>query len=48
MNTSIGNNPNNVGYLFNGSIGLTKIYRKYLSQQEIQQNYNAQKSRFGL
>ena len=48
MNTSIGNNPNNVGYLFNGSIGLTKIYRKYLSQQEIQQNFNATKTRFGL
>jgi hypothetical protein len=48
MNTQIGNNPNNVGYLFNGSIGLAKIYRKYLTQQEVLQNYNATKTRFGL
>ena len=48
MSTSIGNNPNNSGYLFNGSIGLVKIYRKYLSQQEVQQNFNATKTRFGL
>ena len=48
MDTSIGNNPNNVGYLFYGSIGLAKIYKKYLTQQEVQQNYNATKTRFGL
>jgi len=34
--------------LFNGSIGNTQIYNRVLSATEILQNYNAQKSRFGL
>jgi len=33
---------------FNGNIGFTQIYNRALSQQEITQNYNALKSRFGL
>jgi hypothetical protein len=33
---------------FNGSIGNTQIYNRVLSATEVQQNYNAQKSRFGL
>ena len=33
---------------FNGSISSTKIYNRALSPQEVLQNYNAQKSRFGL
>jgi hypothetical protein len=44
-----------VGYLrytnlqhFNGRISLTKVYNRALSAQEILQNYNATKSRFGL
>ena len=32
----------------NGKIYNTSIYNRALTQQEIQQNYNAQKSRFGL
>jgi hypothetical protein len=32
----------------NGNISLTQIYNKALSTQEVQQNYNALKSRFGL
>ena len=37
----------NVNY-FNGKISNTSIYNKALSATEIQQNYNALKSRFGL
>jgi hypothetical protein len=33
---------------FNGNISSTKIYNRALSVTEILQNYNAQKSRFGL
>jgi hypothetical protein len=33
---------------FQGSIYSTKIYNRALSAQEVLQNYNAQKSRFGL
>ena len=33
---------------FNGNIAIAQIYNRALSDQEILQNYNAQKSRFGL
>jgi len=33
---------------FNGDIGPTKMYSKALSAQEVKQNYNALKGRFGL
>ena len=36
------------GYAWSGKIASTKIYNKALSAIEILQNYNAQKSRFGL
>ena len=36
------------GTYFNGSIAVTQVYNKALSASEILQNYNAQKSRFGL
>lgn len=48
MNTQIGNNPNDVYYNLYGNIALAKIYKKYLSAQEVKQNYNATKTRFGL
>jgi len=48
MNTQIGNNPNDVYFNLYGSIALAKIYKKYLSAQEVKQNYNATKTRFGL
>lgn len=48
MNTSIGNNPNNVGYYLNGNIAVAKIYKKYLSASEVQQNYQKYKTRFNL
>jgi hypothetical protein len=36
------------GYEFQGNIGVTRIYNKALSQSEVIQNFNAQKSRYGL
>ena len=36
------------GYFYNGSIAIVKVYNRSLPQLEILQNYNAQKSRFGL
>ena len=40
---------NNVGsFAFSGNIASTKIYNRALTPQEIQQNYNATKGRFGL
>jgi len=44
----IGTNYNSTSSQFNGHIGLCKIYSKALTSQEVQQNYNATKSRFGL
>ena len=36
------------GQYFSGSIANIGIYNKALSSSEVQQNYNAQKARFGL
>lgn len=41
-------NPNYKWYTNNGKISSVKLYNKALSSDEVQQNYNAQKSRFGL
>ena len=38
----------NGGRNYTGNIGLTQIYNRALTPQEISQNYNALKSRFGL
>jgi hypothetical protein len=35
-------------YNLNGKIAITQVYNRALTQSEITQNYNAQKSRFGL
>jgi hypothetical protein len=40
--------PGFVTYFFNGRISSLKIYNRSLSASEVLQNYNAQKSRFGL
>ena len=39
---------NGTGSFINGNIGLIRVYNRKLSATEIQQNYNATKSRFGL
>jgi hypothetical protein len=36
------------GYYYNGSIAIVRVYNRVLALTEIQQNYNAQKSRFEL
>lgn len=36
------------GHYVSGSISVARVYNKMLSAQEVQQNYNALKSRFGL
>jgi hypothetical protein len=48
MDAQIGNNPNNVNLLYLGSMALVKIYNRGLTAQEVLQNYNATKTRFGL
>jgi hypothetical protein len=36
------------GSYLSGSIAITQIYNRVLSQAEVTQNYNATKARFGL
>ena len=36
------------GYPYNGNVAVVRVYNRILSQAEILQNYNAQKSRFNL
>jgi len=44
----VGSVSGGVGNFFNGEISNTKVYSKVLTNNEIQQNYNSTKSRFGL
>ena len=37
-----------VSYFMNGKIAVSRVYNKALTQAEVTQNFNAQKSRFGL
>jgi hypothetical protein len=46
--TSIGYDINRTNYPFKGNISNTQIYNRALTASEIQQNYNALKSRFNL
>jgi len=49
LNTQIGRwGFGEYGRYFNGNIYTAQIYNRALSAQEVLQNYNAQKSRFGL
>jgi hypothetical protein len=41
-------NGTNAGEFFQGNISLVQIYNRQISTTEVQQNYNAQKSRYGL
>ena len=47
-NLYIGSFPGGGSGLFNGNISTVQIYNRSLTADEIAQNYNAQKSRFGL
>jgi hypothetical protein len=44
----IGENAQAIGRYFNGNLSNVQIYNRALSAQEVLQNYNATKSRFGL
>jgi hypothetical protein len=44
----IGNSRTGIPYFFGGNIANIQIYNRTLTASEILQNYNAQKSRFGL
>lgn len=46
-NAQIGRQTNG-GEYWNGNVSLVQIYNRVLSATEVSQNYNAQKSRFGL
>ena len=46
--TGIGGDVGNSTRDWNGEIGLGRIWNQVLSDEEVQQNYNATKSRFGL
>jgi hypothetical protein len=48
MSMLIGNNPNNVYYHFNGSIGTAKIYNRALTQAEVLQNYKTVRTKYGI
>lgn len=47
-NLRIGSNDNGTGEFFNGDLPIVRMYSTALSQSQIIQNFNAQKSRFGL
>ena len=47
-NLTLGSLTNGNGWFFNGSLSQVLIYNKYLSDTEIQQNFNSVKSRYGL
>jgi hypothetical protein len=48
VNLTIAGMTTNPGYNFNGDIPIFRLYDKVLSAEEITQNYNVQKGRFGL
>jgi hypothetical protein len=47
-NIIMGFNPSGEALVYNGRISNTQIYNRALSAQEVLQNYNATKTRFGL
>ena len=48
MSAQIGNNQNDAYYHFNGNIAIAKFYRSALTAAQVQQNFNATRSRFGI
>jgi hypothetical protein len=48
QNLKLGVRSDSNAYPWNGRIAITQIYNKSLSAQEVLQNYNATKGRFGL
>jgi hypothetical protein len=48
MSISIGNNPNDVYYNLLGNISVAKIYNIYFTAANVDQNFNAVRSRYGI
>ena len=48
MAISIGNNPNNVGLKLLGNISVAQIYNTYFTAEQVSQNYNALRGRYGI
>jgi len=47
-NLRIGSSDNGAGEFYNGDLPIVRMYSTALSQSQIIQNFNSQKSRFGL
>lgn len=47
-NLNIGNRPGNTIYRFSGNMGPVMFYNRALSAEEIQQNFNALRGRYGI
>jgi hypothetical protein len=48
INVQLGSNTSGINQFLNGSISNSQVYNRALSSQEILQNYNATKIRYGL
>lgn len=46
--TRIGASGNTGRYFFSGSVGIVHVYTKFLTEQEIKQNFNAHRGRYGI
>jgi hypothetical protein len=44
----IGAGENNTVYLLKGNLAVVRVYQKALTANEVAQNFNATKTRFGL
>jgi hypothetical protein len=45
---ALGGNSGGYGYYFNGNIGVVRIYNRALSANEVMQNFNATRGRYGI
>jgi hypothetical protein len=43
-----GGNSGSTGYFYNGNIGIVRVYNKVLSANEVMQNFNATRGRYGI
>lgn len=48
MDIQVGRDQNDAPYYFNGKIDIGRVYNRALSAAEVQQNFNAQRGRYGL
>lgn len=48
MGAQIGNNQNDAYYHFNGNIAIARFYRRALTANDVSNNFNAVRNRFGL